>query len=270
MQRAIDYIEDHLQEILNTKALAQAAGYSEYHFLRMFKDITKLTPGEYIRKRRISEIVRRMSEGKASITELAFEYGFQSKENFCRAFKREHHILPTDFRAAQNSLKLYGKLQLEAQTVRLKPELMELKAFRVVAFPSDEAFPPHFWNKYNAKGLSKRLTAGKDTEDYGISIWNAALKRLDYYIGVPEAEAVRETAGTVVIEIPQGLYAVFQTPPSDSFDFVNNIHRTWDMILREWLPQSGFRLVNGPEFETYLEQSRTYREKIYIPVEAKE
>ena len=48
MKRAIDYIEDHLQEILNTKALAQAAGYSEYHFLRMFKDITKLTPGEYI------------------------------------------------------------------------------------------------------------------------------------------------------------------------------------------------------------------------------
>lgn len=39
-------------------------------------------------------------------------YGFNSKENFMRAFKREHHILPTEYRSAENSLKLYEKYRL--------------------------------------------------------------------------------------------------------------------------------------------------------------
>jgi len=34
------------------------------------------------------------------VSEVAFEYGFNSKENFLRAFKSEHHILPTEYKLA--------------------------------------------------------------------------------------------------------------------------------------------------------------------------
>jgi AraC family transcriptional regulator len=34
------------------------------------------------------------------VSEMAFEYGFNSKENFTRAFISEHHILPTEYSKA--------------------------------------------------------------------------------------------------------------------------------------------------------------------------
>lgn len=266
IQRAIEYIEDHLKTDLDHAALAREAGYSLYHFLRIFKKIVHLTPADYIRKRRISEIVKRIASKGGFIADAAFAYGFHSKENFVRAFKREHHILPTDFRSAQNSLKLYGKLDLTGQEMRLNPALVELESFRLVVYPSDEAFPPHFWNRYNANGWSKRLTGGKTVEDYGVSLWNAERNKVDYSIGVRMLEACGDLSGTVVLTIPNGLYAVFETPPATSFDFVNTIHRTWDYIERVWLKESGYQRVPGPEFETYVEESRTFQEKIYIPI----
>lgn len=91
-------IEKHLTEEWSNAQLAGIAGYSEFHFLRMFRVQTGLTPADYTRKRRLSEVVRRIGSGRA-MSELAFAYGFNSKENFTRAFRREHGILPTEFRA---------------------------------------------------------------------------------------------------------------------------------------------------------------------------
>ena len=103
MQKVLDYIEAHLKDdrqgVLDNVTLAGLAGYSEYHFLRVFHRLVGLTPADYIRKRRISEIVRRIGEGNRPMSDIAFEYGFNSKENFTRAFKKEHGILPTEFRA---------------------------------------------------------------------------------------------------------------------------------------------------------------------------
>lgn len=269
IQKAIDYIEDNLKNELDNATLARVAGYSEYHFLRMFKDMVHLTPADYIRKRRISEIVRLIADGRRFISEIAFEYGFNSKENFVRAFKREHHILPTDFKHVQNSLKLYGRLTLDISDIlhfELKSTVILLDAFRVVAYKSDEDFPPHFWNKYNVNRWSKKLSGGKTVEDFGVSIWNAARKKMNYYIGIREADAHGDVTDTVTLAIPGGLYAVFETPSSTNFDFVNTIHRTWHYIDRVWLPQNGYRRAGGAEFECYVEENRTFSEKIYIPI----
>ena len=91
IKRVLDYIEEHLQDdrqgVLDNATLAQIAGYSEYHFLRLFRQTVHLTPADYIRKRRISEIVRRIGENNRPMSDIAFAYGFNSKENFTRAFK---------------------------------------------------------------------------------------------------------------------------------------------------------------------------------------
>ena len=266
IQKVLDYIEENLKNNLDNTVLACLAGYSEYHFLRIFKDIVHLTPADYVRKRRISEIVRCMADEHRSICDIAFEYGFNSKENFIRAFKREHHILPTDFRATRNSLKVYNRLNLDVSDFNLKPNLIMLDAFRIVAYKSDEDFPPLFWNKYNVNKWSKRLSGGNVAEDFGVNIWNTAQNKLDYYVGIREAEAHGELSDTVTLTIPGGLYAVFDTPPSTNFDFVNTIHRTWDYIGNIWLRENGYRRTGGFELESYIEESRIFSEKIYIPI----
>lgn len=266
IQNAINYIEEHLTDEISNAQLAQIAGYSEYHFLRIFREIVKLTPGDYIRKRRISEIAREMMKEKRPVSEIAFEYGFNSKENFTRAFKAEHHILPTEFKIAGNSLKLYDRITFDQSSFRVDGKLVVLEPFRLIAYKSDEAFPPNFWNKYNAKKYSEKLSGGAVVEDFGVSIWDSVRQKLDYYIGIPEVAAHGDLSQTVAIDIAGGLYAVFATPPATHFDFVNTIHRTWDYIGRNWLAENGYQRTGGIEFESYVEESRTFSEKIYIPV----
>ncbi len=268
--KAIDYIEENLKNDISIGQVASAIGYSEYHFLRMFKKLVGLTPASYIRKRRISEIVARMETDGRSICDIAFEYGFNSKENFIRAFKAEHRILPTEYRRTKNSLLLYGKFELFPTDSELMCDIIDLDPFEVVAFPSDEEFPPNFWNKYNARGLSKLLSGGACAVDYGVCLWNAEEERLDYWIGIPERDAKGDKSGTVRLEISSGLYAVFKTPAATHFDFIKTVRRTWEYIKNVWLPKSRFERRLDYELECYVEESRQFSETIYVPVKIKE
>lgn len=265
--RAVEYIEQNLTNEIDLAACAKACGYSKYYFLRVFKEVTGMTPADYIRKRRLSEIAKRICQDDEYISEIAFAYGFNSKENFTRAFKEEHHILPTEYKQVKNSLKLCEPLSFDTKPFSVEPEIISLPGFFLTVYKSDESSPPYFWNKYNAKKLSLRLSGGKVCEDYGISYWNEEEKRLYYYIGIRTEEALGDVTGTEQIEIPGGLYAMFKTPATTHADFINTVHRTWNYINTVWLPQSGYIRKAGYEFECYIEQSREYSEKIYIPIE---
>lgn len=268
LMRAITFIKQNLKNDISLADCAREAGYSEYHFIRVFKEVTGLTPADYIRKRRLTEIIKHMRPD-VPLSEIAFEYGFNSKENFTRAFKAEHHILPTEYKLARNSLKLYEAISFETAPIEVTPEFIHLEPFTVTTYRSDEPYPPNFWNKYNSRKWSKKLSGGQVCEDYGVSAWNKQEKKLDYYIGIRKTDALGDTSGTVDLDIPGGLYAVFTTPVTTHEDFVNTIHRTWNYINTVWLPNSGYKRTDGYEFETYIEESRTFSEKIYIPLKVK-
>ena len=271
IQKALDYIEENLKNDISIGQVAAAIGYSEYHFLRIFKRFVGLTPAGYIRKRRISEIVETMerSGGSRPISDIAFEFGFNSKENFIRAFKAEHHILPTEYRRHGNSLKLYSRFELVPKFEGPLCDIVELDAFRVVAFPSNEDDPTKFWNRYNVNGLSLRLSGGRTVTDYGVCRWNPSTARLDYWIGINERDAAGDTNGTVTLSLSGGLYGVFKTPPTTHIDFVSTIGKTWDYIRDVWLPQSRYERRSDYEFECYVEESRLFSETIFVPIRIK-
>ena len=269
IEKAIDYIEENLQCEISLTDCAKVSGYSSYHFLRIFRDVVGLTPADYIRKRRISEISKEIMRGNQCISLIAFQYGFNSKENFLRAFKAEHHILPTEYKEARNSLKLYERFRFEAKDFSVEPRIVEIQPFSLTVYKCDEEFVPSFWNKYNAKGLSQVLSGGREVWDYGVSSWNHGENRLDYYIGIPSEYALGDIEGTMELCILGGSYAIFPTPAADQDTFVTQIHRTWDYI-KGWFPDSGYERKSGYEFECYREKSRLFSEDIYIPVDMEE
>lgn len=268
IEKAIDYIEENLQHELTLADCARVSGYSPYHFLRIFRDVVGLTPADYIRKRRISEISKEIIEGNRCISNIAFQYGFNSKENFVRAFKMEHHILPTEYKDAQNSLKLYERFCFEKNDFSVIPRIVIIQTFSLTVYKCDEEIIPNFWNKYNAKGLSRKLSGGKEVPDYGVSDWIHEKNRLDYYIGIPSEYAAGDTHGTQELCIPGGLYAIFSTPAATQDDFVSQIHKTWDYI-KKWLADSAYVRKSSYEFECYCEKSRLFSEDIYIPLKRK-
>lgn len=262
----IAFIEENIKEKISVSDCARYSGYSEYHFIRIFKETTALTPADYIRKRKLTEIVKNIRPG-VPISEVAFEYGFNSKENFTRAFLSEHNILPTEYKSAMNCLKLYEAITFGDIPFYIVPEVMKIESFSIIGYIGGQENPPSFWNIYNAKRLSIKLSGGKICEDYGICFWDADKNKLDYFIGIRKENASGDIRGTNEFYVKSGLYAVFTTPKSNQFDYVNTVHRTWDFIYNEWLPNSGYKRTGDYEYESYIEQSRTYSEKIFIPIE---
>lgn len=274
IQYVLNYIEEHLKDenqgVLDNATLASVAGYSEYHFLRIFRAAVHLTPADYIRKRRISEIVRLIASSNRPLSDIAFEFGFNSKENFTRAFKKEHGILPTEFRSAGCCLRLYEPFSFSTDDPVPAVSFVYLSRFCLVAYPCEAGSPPQFWNRYNAEKCSMRLSGGAIVEDFGAMKWNFDARKLDYYIGIPKQEAKGDTAGTVELEIDEGLYAMFETNATTPHDFVSLIRRTWDWIYRVWLPQNGYSRAKGFELECYTEPDKKYSERIYVPIQKKE
>ncbi len=266
LQRVLDFIEENLYEDMDLNGLASVAGYSKYHFLRLFKDAFQMTPSEYVRRRRITESAREIADTHEPISQIGYRHGFNSKENFTRAFKSEHHILPSEYRSTDSSLNLLHKALPVNASFALTPRIMELKPFCATVYKSDEEDPTRFWNKYNCRGLSGRLSGRGPQLDYGFSIWNSEKHKLDYYIGILTERAQGDLSGTLQLEVAGGFYAVFDTPRADKYTFVNTIHRTWDYIYKEWGPRSGYVNLGDCDFETYRESSRTFSEQIFIHI----
>ena len=93
VQHMQDYIEWHIGEPMTMSELAKASGYSQWHAARIFKELTGVTPFDYIRARRLSSAAARLADG-AKVVDVAFDFVFDSHEGFTRAFSRRFGIAP--------------------------------------------------------------------------------------------------------------------------------------------------------------------------------
>ena len=266
MEPIITYIEDHLSEELDNRLLASVSGYSESHFIRLFRQTTGLSPADYVRKRRITEIVRTVAHENRPLSDVAFFYGFNSKENFTRAFKSEHGILPTEWKHADCSLRLFEPHCFHTTAPVPQVALCHLAPFTLRAYDFADTYPPSCWNRYNAEGRSSLLSGGRVVTDYGVMTRGSDGKRSSYAIGIRSEHAQGDKQGTVSVAIDGGLYAAFETQAADPISFVATIHHTWDWIFESWFPDNGYVRREGFEFESYVESSRLYSERIYIPI----
>ena len=107
MNRILDYMETHLEEKLTNAQLAELAGYSEYHFLQLFKAHTGETVMEYLCRRRLFRAMDEIVAGSRLI-DVAFRYGFESHSAFSRAFKREFGFSPSFLRTLRLELDCIG------------------------------------------------------------------------------------------------------------------------------------------------------------------
>lgn len=104
----LKYIEEHLEEQLTTAKLSQIAGYSEYHFIRMFKANMNVTVTEYVIKRRLIKASEDILSGE-KIIDVAFKYGWQSHSGFTKAFVKEFDFAPSLLKAMKVSIEIFGR-----------------------------------------------------------------------------------------------------------------------------------------------------------------
>ena len=96
IQKSLDDIEAHLQTEITAAELAETAGFSLFHYYRLFQQATGLPVMQYILRRRLLHGIYAIAQG-SSKTDAAFAYGFDTYAGFYRAFCREFGSTPSEF-----------------------------------------------------------------------------------------------------------------------------------------------------------------------------
>ena len=96
IQQSLDYIEDNLRTEITATELADAAGFSLFHYYRLFQQATGLPVMQYILRRRLLHGVYAMKQGLPKI-DAALLYGFDTYAGFYKAFCREFGSTPSVF-----------------------------------------------------------------------------------------------------------------------------------------------------------------------------
>ena len=78
--------------------LARTAGLSPYHFLRVFKGVTGVTPHQWLLRARLREAAHRLVTSRAPVTEIALDVGFEDLSHFIRTFRAEFGVSPSRYR----------------------------------------------------------------------------------------------------------------------------------------------------------------------------
>lgn len=91
------YIHEHLHQDLKLCEIAAIAQVSPYHFLRLFKQRTGVTPHQYILQCRIERAKHLLKHSQLSIADVAIKVGFCDQSHFTRSFKRVLGMTPKQF-----------------------------------------------------------------------------------------------------------------------------------------------------------------------------
>ena len=93
-----NYINEHCTEDLTLDKVAKLAGFSKYHFTRLFKQITTTTFYKYLNLKRIEHAQKLLADPGIPVTEVALGSGFSSLSSFIRMFKLINQCTPTEYR----------------------------------------------------------------------------------------------------------------------------------------------------------------------------
>ncbi|MEO3946043.1 AraC family transcriptional regulator [Gorillibacterium sp. CAU 1737] len=289
IQQVIDYIEDHLDRPLSLSELAAVAGFSDFHFHRVFQFMVGDTVMDYVRKRKLAGAAYRVSHTKDRLLDIALDSGFGSQETFIRAFRKLFGITPGMYRKRRVDTPTYPRASVRKQ--RLQPYLggiqmdyriEEKPAFHVLGYTmatrntdgQNMKEIPAFWVKYMTENWGKALNeATGNVNEYGLCCdFNMETGEFTYLIGVDAEESVAPPEGAVLRSFPVTTFAIFTTPKVPREKFTDSIQATWGQIYGEWFPHSDYEHSGaGFEFEYYDErclgdENGLVQLDIYIPV----
>lgn len=106
IQKSIDYIEDNLKTDITAKELSEMAGFSMFHYYRLFHSAVGLPVMQYITRRRLLNALYDMHCGEKMVV-VALDYGFETQAGFYKAFIREFGYTPTEFLNMSKKKKPY-------------------------------------------------------------------------------------------------------------------------------------------------------------------
>lgn len=275
LNKAIAYIEEHLNDEIDYGQLGKIACCSSHHFQRMFTYMAGITLSEYIRRRKMSLAAVDLQSGQVKIIDVAGKYGYNSPTAFNRAFQSVHGIAPSAVKNEGVTVKTFPPVTFKF-TLKGVEEMnyrIETKnAFRILGVSAplhkdiEKNFMtvPQMWQEAASNGTIPRLAGMMDSQPMGLLGVSACNEeeQWKYFIAVSTSQADEAFEEYTV---PACTWAIFPGAGTNQ-----SIQELEQRIITEWLPTSGYEYANAPDIEVYLNpdpQNAQY--EVWIPVTKK-
>ena len=266
INKVVAYINDHLDESLDLKTLAEVAALSEFHFHRVFKALKGETIGAHISRLRIEAAARLLRYSALSIEDIAFNIGYEAPAALSKAFKNQYGITPTQYRTNKD-IYIMKKEIINPDLALKAPKIIELEPKNLIYIALTGEYGTldygkayeQLWavvksQKLFTKGIESICVSYDDPK-----ITEASLQRSEVSLAIhkpahPEGEVSCKT-------LAGGKYAVFFYQGSYS-----HLSAVYDAAMR-WVIDSEYEVREEPTFEKYLNDSRrTAQEKLKTEV----
>lgn len=278
LQKTIDHIEENLTKPISIEECADVAGFSKFHFHRLFAMVVGLPVMEYIRKRRLCHAMADLLQGRR-IIDIAMKYGYGSERTFSRAFRQEFGRLPSSCRSGTYSIPpkpvlaailnpLYGGFSMDYLSevrIGMLDSMTVASASRVSPTPEDDVMA--YMTEWGQKA-----GIGPDVRNFGFDIpiteeeQSRGLRGYEYWISVAKDIALPDDVTLKHVE--EGKYAILRI--TDPFiDPFERIPLGWKK-LAGWVNSKGYKSTCSKErywLEEVLETDGTTVMDIYFPVD---
>lgn len=271
VNRAVDFINEHLAETINLSDLANIANSSEFHFHRIFKAIMNESPGDYIQRLRLEKASFKLQTTRLSLSEIAEQTGYQSPYSLSKAFKKRFGITPSAYRVRPMELNVairrpLGYLQPVPEVKVIEPK--KVVYVRVVdPFNDCNAFA-HAWQRL-IRFVDSTGIPDREHEYFCLSRDVSTITRPEYYriyACVSTSKEIKPKGQFGIQSIEGGLYAIFRH--KGMYSGISDLYLS---IYRYWIPNSSYELRDTISFEKYLNSPNQVSAdelltEIYVPV----
>ena len=270
INKVVAYINNHLDETLDLKTLANEAALSDFHFHRIFKALKGEAIGGYITRLRLEATARLLRYTALTIEEIAFNIGYETLASLSKAFKKQYGISPTEYRTNKDTYIM--KKEIINPNLALKaPKIVTLEPKNLIYVALTGAYGSldygkayeQLWavikaQKLFTKGIESICISYDDPK-----ITEGSLQRSDVCLAIHKSATPQEEVSCKTLA--GGKYAVFFYQGS-----YENLSQVYDTAVR-WVIDHQYTLREEPFFEKYLNDARrTPKEKlkteIYIPI----
>ena len=98
LRSVTDYVEENLAEGLTLEEISAVAHMSQFHFSRLFKASTGLSPHRYVVGRRVERARELLAKTALPLHEVARLAGFTDQSHLAKHFRRHLGVTPSRFR----------------------------------------------------------------------------------------------------------------------------------------------------------------------------
>ncbi len=286
-----DYIESNLGSTLLLDELADVAGFSKFHFHRIFKGITNESLSQHVNRIKLERAAFFLiHRPEITITDIAYHFGFTDSAVFSRTFRNHFALSPTEYRD-QNSKNCkdpdknpkynesrinYGN-GIDTVEINANVEVVTIDEMRVIYVRYTGTYQglatafPEMMEKLYGFAISQNLLESGKTKILTIYHDNPEMTvenqlRTSLCMSIPNKTVLDENGDIGSMSV-SGKYAVGHFEISQS-----EFGAAWNYLYGEWLPNSGCQPRDTFPFELYVNDPNTHSQgkhlvDIYMPIE---